>query len=214
MKRLAGVLLMAMLVSACGDSTTGVNTAGRGGNDGNDYIPPDSVPKGHAPDSVYTIDNVLIREYGGENPRVVMLDEALPRVDAVKAVVDSYGASGYGEPVVVGAAQATLPDGRGADLVLVQMTGLSGDMMQLLVAYLEGAYAVTPMRVVDGRVVDIEQSGVDPEPAFVLNPVGMARCLMQAAAEYKTCMDECGCQRACLAFASYVFAFCYLISQV
>jgi hypothetical protein len=213
MKRLAAVMMMAMLVSACGDSSTGVNTASRRSG-GGDFIPPDSVPKGHAPDSVYTIGNVVIREYGENNPRVWMLDESLPRVDAVKAVVNRYGASGYGEPVVVAAAQATLPDGRGVDLALVEMDGLSGELVQMLVAYLEGTCAVTPMRVVDGRVVDIEQACGDPELQFTMNLLGMARCLAQAAAEYKACLDDCGCQRACLAYATYVFAFCYLITSL
>jgi hypothetical protein len=162
---------------------------------------------------VYTIGNVVIREYGENNPRVETLDETLLCVEEVEALVAHYQQEGYGGATTVSSAQATHPDGRCAELSIVQLPGLPGNFIELLIAYTGGRYSVVPMQVENNKVVNFEETGKAPGPEGI--PWGpLSRCFFQAAAEYKQCKDECGCTNACLALASYAYLLCLVMIQL
>ena len=191
MKRIMLVLMVAMGVGACGESSTDVVTRSGGGGGG--FIPPDTVIK---------TESVRVDLFRPGHPLAFESAVALAGNGSFQRAVETAGTFGYGfDPARAAVAEGTLADGREVRIVLAAMTGAAraGHVLYLRVG--DGERAL-PLRL-NGRGDGVEfletvsKAGVGPSRMWW--DVGDAiQCLMQAMADLYICRSSCtDCWREC-----------------
>jgi hypothetical protein len=191
MKRIMLVLMVALGVGACGESSTDVVTRSGGGDGG--FIPPDTVIK---------TESVRSDLYQPGHPGAVGCAEGLAGNPSFHRAVETAETFGYGfDPARAAVAEGNLADGREVRIVLAAMAGgaRAGHVLYLRVGDEERSL---PLRVnVDGDAPEIletiSKEGVGPSGMWV-DLGDTLQCLMQALADLYVCRSSCtDCWREC-----------------
>ena len=188
MKRLFLVLMMSILLGACGESSTDVVTR-RGGDTGGDggFVPPDTVIKS---------EHAALNAYQPGNPGAIGPVRDLTASASFNAAIATAGTFGYAfDPRTVAVASGRTDDGR---LVLIALGALPGGDGNGLALY---------MRVGDWekslplRLTDREQTGYEVLEDVSKQETGpwnkpwyygdLLNCLEHVVADLLACRREC-----------------------
>lgn len=214
MRKLILVLMLAMMVGACGESSTDVATrqSGGGGGGGGGFIPPDTVIK---------TEEARFDVYQPGNPVAIETVNSLtPRASFARAleVTETFG---YGfDPARVAVAAGRLDDGREVVIALGSLTGGRHDDGHVLHVRIGDREETLPLRTDGGRgdgfeVLEIaDKHEIGPQSLF-WDLGHWVQCLMQAMADIMACREDCeDCWRACVLQALVKLAFCIHFTMI
>jgi len=209
MKRLTLVMVMALLVSACNETTTGVKpTRNPGGGDG--YIPPDTVIKHNG---------IATEFFGPDHPVAVEREATLVAREDISTNLTTLEEQGYSyTPGSTMVCNFRFPDGRVAELTIFHLPGSGGftHVIHLRIGERELTRSIRVRDRGDGRLdldplAETEKIGGAPQSVWTL---GWIVCIMQAYSETMACIHSCGvtnswpCIRSCLRMALASFGNC------
>jgi hypothetical protein len=213
MRKLILVLMLAMMVGACGESSTDVATRRSGGGGGGDeFIPPDTVVK---------TEDARFDVYQPGNPAAIETVHSLtPRASFARAleVTETFG---YGfDPARVAVATARLADGRDVVVALGSLTGGLRDDGHVLHVRIGDREETLPLRTDGGRgdgfeVLEIaDKHEIGPQSLF-WDLGHWIQCLMQATADIMACSQDCEeCWRQCVLQALVKLVFCIHFTMI
>jgi len=226
MKRIAVLLLMAMWLGACADTTTDVVDRGGGGGGDDTIVPPDTtIRDGSFTTNVYGQDNALARQ----KEAALLLDATIQdRIETLAAYDYVY------EPGNTRVLTATAADGRSVTLSIVTLrpttgTPLAAHVVDLRVGSdravravrgVENAGAITTETLAEGKR-DAGTPELSPLMGKLVNDLMM--CLSIVLADVQACLMNCclesggsiytynSCARVCLQEAFRAFAQCLML---
>lgn len=208
MRKIILVLMMAMMLGACGESATDIVTGG-GGGDG--FIPPDTVIK--TADGLFDI-------YRPGNPVAVETVQSLtPGAPLAGAIVTSETFGYTFDPARVAVATVTLADGRDVVVALGALLGADADGHVLYVRVGDREEAL-PLRVNRGsrdgfEVLESVDKGVIGPQGILWDLGHWFSCLMQAMADIALCYKDCeDCWRMCVYQALIRLLFCLQFTMI
>jgi hypothetical protein len=209
MKKLFLVLMVAMMLGACGESST--DGIMRSTGDGNGALVP--------PDLVIATDEVTLDGFAPGNPVAIAASEALVSHASVAEAIATARSFGYGfDPAQVALATGRLEDGREVVVALGVLTGghgSDGHMVHIRVGDREVTRALRLRGDGDG--------GFDPLELAVkgeLGPQGAGRdatfadCLIRIMSDLASCRRQCeACALACVMEALTRLAACVAMTM-
>lgn len=213
MKRLFLVLMLSVMVGACGESTTDVATGGRGGggNGGDPFIPPDTVIK---------VEHGTLNGYNPGNPVAIASVGALTARSSFTRALDAAAYNGYGfDPADVAVASGRSDDGRDLLIAIAALPGVDKNGFLFYIRFGDVEHAI-PVRAHGhgGDGVDIMESalknggGPSNMPWYYGDLIG---CIVHAIADVTKCLQlECTqCINLCVSTALYNFVQCVVFAM-
>jgi len=214
MKRLTLGLMMALLVSACNESTTGIKSGGR--SDNNPFVPPDSIIEKNG---------ITAEVFGPEHPVAMARETSLAAREDVSSDFTALEALGYSyTPGSAMVYNLRLSDGRVAELTILHLAGDGGGFSHLVHLRIGNRELVRSIRVLDrgdGRVVveplaDPAKLGGRPQAIWTF---GWSTCVVQAYVGLVGCIFDCAptfsfpCIRACIDSAVTALGNCLMFTS-
>ena len=208
MKRLFTVLMMTIVLGACGESPSDVATTGGGGGSGGDdgFIPPDTVIK---------TEHAVLDVYGARHPGAIAAVQSLAAQDALGDALGTAESFGYGfDAANVALAMGRADDGRDVSVALGTLSG--GDARGLVLYIRLGEREVSfPLRLTgrDGafdiiEAVDKRDIGPARQPWYHTD---LADCLRAILADLQRCQHYCeACAGLCTLDAVIQLVMCVL----
>jgi hypothetical protein len=207
MKRLLGILGVALLLSGCNDSTQDVALTG-------------SAPEA-PPDSIVAKDGVTVEFYGSGHPKSSGREAMQWTQSDVAGELERLVELGYSlDPTGPVFAYALAPDGRTAEITWFPLNdGMESDGAVVHIR-VDGEESVQSFGTRTGRdepsPEDLDKGRDGPDGAF-----GYNTCMEQARSVFQNCVSVClhdggtdrGCRRDCIGTAIFVFIYCIFISS-
>ena len=188
MKKLFLVLMLSVMVGACGESATDVATRhGGGGGGGDPFIPPDTVIKA---------EHATLNGYRPGNPVAIETAQGLTARASFNNAVATAAALGYGfDPAAVAVVSGRTDDGREVHFVLGSLLGGEGDGFAIYMRVGEWEKSL-PLRLSDreptGYEVLEDVDKLDPGPQSKPWYYGdLLNCLQYVVADLMACRSSC-----------------------
>jgi len=213
MKRLFLVLMLSVMVGACGESTTDVATGGGGGGTGGDpgFIPPDTVIKA---------EHATLNGYNAGNPVAIASVGALTARSAFTGAVDAAADNGYGfDPADVAVASGQLDDGRDVLIAIAALPSVdhNGFLFYVRMGDVEHAIPVRARGHGDDSVDILESAlknggGPSNMPWYYGD---LLQCITAAMADISVCLQNTcpSCRSDCVRSVLVRFVVCIVFGM-